>query len=144
MTEALTLDAVSKRSGISVRRLREWCATGRLKADKFHGTWLLPRSELPRVAELAAERIDPARITAPLALLVPADVAPRNLATQIANRLGLAASSIALRGLAIDGQAYVVAVGKDGSELGDQPALAELADEIGGQLLDGLASAKGR
>ncbi len=49
------------------------------------------------------------------------------------------AATVATSSLAIDGQAYVIAVWKDGNGVGGLPELAKLADEVGGELLDGLA-----
>jgi hypothetical protein len=76
----------------------------------------------------------------PIALVVPADAAPRNLADEVAHRLVMEAASVAMSTLAIDGQDYVVAVWKDGTHNGGLPKLVELAKEVGGELLDGTAS----
>jgi hypothetical protein len=140
MDELLMLDAVSAQSGISVRWLREWCATGRLRCESDGTDWLIPTSEGKRAAALAAARLGAGDGDRPVALVVPADVAPRNLADEVAHRLGLEADSVAMSSLAIDGQAYVVAVWKDGHEDGGLPKLVELAEEVGGASIDGAAS----
>lgn len=139
MDEPLTLDAVSIQTGISARRLREWCATGRIKCERDGTHWMIPTSEGERLAALAATAFG-SDTDRPVALVVPADVAPRNLGDEVAHRLGLEPASVAMSSLAIDGQDYVVAVWKDGPEEGGLPKLLELAEEVGGALLDGAAS----
>lgn len=141
MDELLTLDAISAQTGVSVRRLREWCATGRLTCESDGAGWVIPTSALKQVAGLAATQavtVDPDH--PPVALVVPAEAAPRNLGDEVAHRLGLTPASVAMSTLAIDGQDYVVAVWRNGHDGMSLPELADLAEEIGGQLLDGAAA----
>lgn len=140
MDELLTLDASSAQTGVSLRRLREWCATGRLRCERDGRDWVIPTSQLSNASALAAARMGEGDHDHPVALVVPADVAPRDLADEVAYRLGLEPASVAMSTLAIDGQAYVVAVWKDGDEDAGLPKLVELAKEVGGELLDGTAS----
>lgn len=139
MDDILTLEAVSGQTGISLRRLREWCATGRLECDRDGSDWVIRASEFKHVAALAATLSARLEGDRPIALVVPAEVAPRNLADEVAHRLGLEPASVAMSTLAMDGQDYVVAVWKDGQKNGGLPKVVQLAEEIGGELLDGAA-----
>lgn len=65
MDGLLTLDAVSKQTGTSVRRLREWCAAGRLKYEREGAHW-------QRLAALAATASD-SEADHPVAVAVPAE-----------------------------------------------------------------------
>jgi hypothetical protein len=51
--------------------------------------------------------------------------------------LGLGPTTVAMSKLSIDGQDYVVAVWKDGDGAGGLPELVKLAEEVGGELLEG-------
>jgi hypothetical protein len=137
--DMFTLDAVSEQTGIPLSRLREWCATGRLKCEREGGDWMIPPSELKQVAALAATQWARLEGDHPIALVVPAEVAPPNLADEVARRLGLEPASVAMSTLAMDGQDYVVAVWKDGHGNAGLPKVVKLAEEVGGELLDGAA-----
>jgi len=135
MDELLTLEAVSAQTRVPVRMLREWCATGRLPCEREGSSWVLAISDLARVRSLAAGRNQPRGDGRPVAIVVPADKAPHDLAEEVARRLGMTPASVAMSRLAIDGQDYVVAVWKDGQP--QLPEVARLAEEIGGELLEG-------
>lgn len=72
------------------------------------------------------------------ALAVPAPAVPRDLAQQVASRLGLSAGAVSITRLALDGAEYVVAVWP-GDAVGDGglPAVQGLALDLGAELLDG-------
>ncbi len=139
MDDLLTLELVSGQTGIPIRRLREWCATGNLRCERRDDEWVIPTAESAQVAALAAAQWARFEEDHPIALVVPAEVAPRNLGDEVAHRLGLQPESVAMSTLAIDGQDYVVAVWKDGPEDGGLPKVVELAKEVGGDLLSGRA-----
>jgi hypothetical protein len=138
MEEMLSLQQVAERTGQSVIRLSRWCATGQLHCERDVDGWHISSSELPKVAQVAqqhATAVEEARVTA---LAVPAPAAPPDLADLVAYRLGLAGGAVAVTPLALDGVEYVVAVWP-GSASGDGglPSLAELAAQLGAELLDG-------
>lgn len=142
MDEFLSLDDVSAQTGVALRRLREWCATGLVRCEPRGSAWLIAESQVDRVRQLAEGQEQPIDEGHPIAIVVPAETAPPDLASEVAKRLGLAPLSVAMSSLAIDGQDYMVAVWKDGDGAGGLPELAVLAEEVGGALLDGSAVAE--
>ena len=141
--EFLSLEDVSARTGVSIRRLRQWCATGLLRCEPAGAAWMIAGSEVDRVRQLAAGQDHRIKAGHPIAIVVPAESAPPNLADEVARRLGLAPTTVAMSSLAIDGQDYLVAVWKDSDGAGGLPALAELIDEVGGAVLDASAEEPG-
>jgi hypothetical protein len=134
----LSLQEAAERTGQSVTRISRWCATGQLRCERDVDGWRIPSSELPKVAQVAQQHstaVEEARVTA---LVVPAPVAPPDLADLVAYRLGLSRGAVAVTPLALDGVEYVVAVWP-GSAAGDGglPSLKELANQLGAELLDG-------
>lgn len=136
----IPLAAMAERAGEPLRRLREWCATGLLDCEQDGRDWLIDPSQADRVAELAAAREQRTSTKKALGLAVPAEVAPPDLGDEVATRLRMPRSKLVLSRLAIDGRDYVLAVWPDGDGLGGLTEVAELADALGGELLDGLAS----
>ena len=134
----ITLRTAAEQSGQSVIRLGRWCATGKLRCERDATGWLIPVSEIPRIAAVArdhANAVEDHRVTA---IAVPLPEAPGDLADQVASRLGLSTGNVSLTPLALDGVEYVVAVWRgsiNGS--GGLPELRELAVELRAELLDG-------
>ena len=136
--EMLTLRDAAERSGLSLRRLSRWCATGKIRCERDADDWLIPGSELGNIARVEQERktaVEEKRVTA---LLVPVRASPPNLADQVASRLGLSPGNVSITPLALDGGDYVVAVWRgEAHGSGGLPALRKLADELHADLLDG-------
>jgi hypothetical protein len=124
---------------MSRHELRAWCATGRLRCEKDSHVWTVPIAELPRVGELAEEREAAIATGHAEALVVPVASASPDLASEVARRLGLPGGMVTTSTLSLDGAEYVLAVWKMERAAGpDELApLVELADELGGELLDG-------
>jgi hypothetical protein len=139
MNHELTLEAAAAATGQSVNRLRAWCATGELQCEKDGHGWVIPSDELERVGALVAQRDAMFAAGHAQALVIPAASAFPELRAEVAHRLGLPAAAVATNTLALDGKAYVLAVwhadGVDGTY--ELASLIELAEELGGQLLDG-------
>jgi hypothetical protein len=138
MDALLDLQAASTATGQPVRRLRTWCATGKLACERDGRTWMLPLSQLPRVAGLAADRKESIDRGHAVAAIVPVTSTTPDLAREIARRLGLPSTKVSMSTLALDGGEYLMAVWRVS---GDQPVhlgpLVELVDELGGDVLDG-------
>jgi hypothetical protein len=134
--DTLSLADAAARYGVPLVRLRRWCATGKLRCERDGDDWLVPVAEAARIAELSTQY---RAGTAPVrALAVPATLVPSDLATTVADRLGLTATAVSLTPLALDGVDYVVAVWRgDILRDGGLPALQELAVELDAELLDG-------
>jgi hypothetical protein len=136
MEALLALEEVAQRTGQTVRRLRQWCATGSLRCERDEHGWLVPESELPRVIANAAERILRASNRSARAIVVPSSgVGAVDLGKEVARRLQRPARAVSLSRLMIDGQEYVIATWPDADGGGATPAVAELAEELGGELL---------
>lgn len=139
MNHDMTLEAAAAATGQSVNRLRAWCATGELQCEKDGDGWAIPIDQLRRVGALVARREAMFAAGHAQALVIPAASAFPELRAEVAHRLGLPAAAVATNTLALDGKAYVLAVwhsaGVDGAY--ELAPLLELAEELGGQLLDG-------
>ena len=135
--QLLTLAAGALATGQPAGRLRNWCATGKLACEKRAGEWLLPLSELLRVATLAAERADSIAAGRSVAALVPITNATADLPAEIARRLGLPPKAVSTSTLALDGSEYLVAVWNTGRDGAPVAPVAELVEGLGGELLDG-------
>jgi hypothetical protein len=139
MNHHLTLDAAAAATGQSPDRLRTWCATGKLSCEMDGDTWIIPIAEVVRIATLVVEREAAISGGHAEALVVPLANASPGLAAEVAVRLGLTLAAVKTRTLALDGAEYMLAVWKLERPPGPhelQP-LVELAEELGGQLLDG-------
>jgi hypothetical protein len=136
--ELMSLRVAAERSGQSVIRLGRWCATGKVRCERNADGWLIPVSELATIARVAGERASAVEESRVMALAVPLPAAPSDLASLVAQRLGLTSGKVSVTPLAIDGVEYVVAVWPGAvSGTGGLPALAELAEDLGAELLDG-------
>jgi hypothetical protein len=136
MEALLALDEVAQRTGQTVRRLRHWCATGSLRCERDGRGWLIPETELPRVIANAAERLLRASNHSARAIVVPnSAVGSIDLGVEVARRLQRPANAVSMSRLMIDGQEYVIATWPDADGGGATPAVAELAEELGGELL---------
>jgi hypothetical protein len=138
MDRLLSLDAAASATGQSVARLRSWCATGMLRCEREERAWAIPLSEVAQIAFLATEHDRAVAAGAAAALVVPVSAATPDLPAEIARRLGLEEGTVTTSTLALDGSEYLLVVWKtDGTRgLG---AVAELAAELGGDLLEGEA-----
>ncbi len=105
------------------------------------GAWTIPLSEIPRIAALVKEHDRAMAAGAAAALVVPVSAATPDLPEEIARRLGLAAETVTTSTLALDGSEYVLAVWKSSGTPGLE-AVADLAAELGGEVLDGEGEAK--
>ncbi len=137
MDQYLSLEAAAVATGQPVARLRNWCATGKLECDKHDGSWLIPLSQLLRVAQLAAERSEAIARGRPVAAVVPVTSATPDLAQVIAGRLGLPANAIAMSNRALDGRDYLIAMWQADGSRRDLTPIVELVEDLGGELLDG-------
>jgi len=141
MDALLDLQAASTATGQPVRRLRTWCATGRLACERDGKAWMIPLSQLRRVAELAAERSESITQGHAVAAIVPVTSSTPDLGAEIARRLGLSATRVAMSTLALDGGEYHMAVWRvDGEQAPDLAPVVELVEQLGGDLLDGEVS----
>jgi hypothetical protein len=134
----ISLGEAAERYGVPVVRLGQWCATGKLACERDGDGWMVPVSGAATIAALArghAAMVEEKRVTA---LVVPVPAAPPDLASQVADRLGLETAAVSITPLALDGVDYVVAVWR-GQARGDGglPALRDLAVELDAELLDG-------
>lgn len=139
MDHLISLESAALASGEPVRRLRTWCATGKLICEKQDGSWVLALSQIPRVVELVAEHDRAVADGRAIAVLVPVDSATPDLASEIARRLGLRdGQTVSTSTLALDGSEYLIAVWKtEGADPLELAPVAELVAELGGELLDG-------
>jgi hypothetical protein len=138
--QLLSLDATALATGQPARRLRTWCATGKLACEKDGDQWVVPLSQLLRVAQLAAERTAAIAEGRPIAVIVPVTAATPDLATEIAHRLGMPTHTVSMSMLALDGGEYLMAVWRtDGARAPELAPVMELVDTLGGELLDGEA-----
>jgi hypothetical protein len=136
--ETISLRAAAEQSGQSVIGLGRWCATGKLRCERDATGWLIPVGEIPRIVAVARDHANAVEDNRVTAIAVPLPEAPRDLADQVASRLGLSTGNVSLTPLALDGVEYVVAVWR-GSVNGSAalPELRALAVELRGELLDG-------
>jgi hypothetical protein len=135
------LPAAANATGQPVRRLRNWCATGKLECELQDGEWHLPLSQLLRIAAVAAERDHAIAAGRPVAALIPVTSASAELPGEIARRLSLPENSVSTSTLALDGQEWVVAVWRadDGAAPNIAPVI-DLVEQLGGEILDGEVS----
>ena len=136
MDRLVSLEAAAEATGQSVARLRGWCATGRLRCEREEGDWRMPLAELLRIGDLAEEHDRAVKAGESAALVVPVSAATPDLPAEVARRLGLAAGTVSTSTLALDGSEYLLAVWKTDGTVRLGP-VAELAAELGGDLLDG-------
>lgn len=136
MEAVLSIDEAAQRTGQSVRRLRQWCATGRIRCERDRRGWLIPDAEIGRVRSIAAARIARGSDGSARALVIPGSAfGPANLREQVADELRIPAKTVAMDMLTIDGQAYVIATWPSAADTRGS-ALAELAEQLDGELLD--------
>jgi hypothetical protein len=132
----LSLDGAAQQTGQPVRRLRQWCATGRIRCERDRRGWLVPEVELARIRSIAAARTGRGSDRSARALVVPRfTLGSANLQGQVAQGLRIPATTVALDALTIDGQPYVIATWPSAADARGS-ALADLAEELDGELLD--------
>ena len=136
MQQHKTVEEVASRTGQPARRLGVWCATGQLTCEPVDGTWALPDSEIPKIRALAHRlgRLPGGRCAVALAL--PTSKAGAEVATQVAKRLGLEYSDLRQAQLAVDGAERALVVWPHTAQARAAAALADLADELDGELID--------
>ena len=136
MEAVLAIDEAAQRTGQPVRRLRQWCATGRIRCERDGRGWLVPEAEIGRVRSVAAERTVRGSDRSARALIVPRSaLGAANLRDQVAGELQIPTTAVSLDRLTIDGQAYVIATWPIAADARGS-ALAELAEKMDGELLD--------
>lgn len=140
MDRLLSLDAAAQGTDQPVARLRSWCATGRLRCEREGGDWRIPLAELPHIAALVEEHDRAVETGESAVLVVPVSSATPDLPAEIARRLGLPVGTVSTSTLALDGSEYLLAVWKTDGTVALGP-VAELAAELGGDLLDGETKA---
>jgi hypothetical protein len=136
MDRLLSVDEVHDRTGERPIRLRQWCATGKLACERAEGAWLVPEAQLPLVRTLGRER---ARIVArqrAVGMVVPLRQVTYDLATRIERVLGLRTGAALVTALALDDEDYLVAVWPNDPRLRGARAVSDLADDLGGDLLE--------
>lgn len=137
MDHLLTLDEVSDRSGEPVHRLRRWCATGSLACELEGHVWRIHSSAIPAVHALANRRraiVDDRRA---IAMTVPKAIVTYDLGERVETAMGLPSGDVSTMTLVVDGEEHIVAVWPRTTESHADRALSDLADELGGDLLDG-------
>jgi hypothetical protein len=136
---SITLEATAAATGQSLERLGTWCATGKLRCEKDGRDWLIPLAEVIRVPVLVEERDAAIAAGRATALVVPLASASPDLGGEVARRLGLTRGAVTTTTLALDGTSYVLAVWTLEHEPGPRELepLVELAEALGGQVLDG-------
>ena len=138
MDQLLSLASAAIATGQPIRRLRNWCATGKLECELQAREWQIPLSQLLRVAVLAAERDQAIADGHPVAALIPVTAASPELPGEIARRLNLPERSVSTSTLALDGQEYVLAVWRAGGAVAhDLAPVLDFVEGLGGELLDG-------
>jgi hypothetical protein len=132
----LAIDDAARRTGQPVRRLRQWCATGRILCERDGRGWLIPEAEIGRVLAIAAARTVPGSDRGARALVVPqSSLRASGLRERVADELRIAAQTVSVRALTIDGQPYLIATWPSAAD-GRGSFLATLADQLDGELLD--------
>jgi hypothetical protein len=136
--DPLSLDAVALRTCQPVRRLREWCATGRLPCQGTPEGWFIERRDIARVFDLAADHERRATDVRHGILAVPANKGVEDLQLAVSQGTGIQRSDIAVNRMVIDGEDHVVATWSHPAD--STTDLLALASELGGELLiDGEA-----
>ena len=132
----LPIDDAARRTGEPVRRLRQWCATGRIRCERDGRGWLIPEPQVARILAIAAARTVAGSGNSVRALVVPqSSLRDSSLRKQVAAELQIAAETISTRTMTIDGQSYIVATWPSAIDVRGSD-LAELADQLDGELLD--------
>jgi hypothetical protein len=110
--------------------------TGSLRCERDERGWLIPETQLPRVLANAAALAVLASNRRARALVVPGlAVGSVDLNEEVAHRLQRPEQTVSISRLTIDGQEYVVATWPDADGGKATAAVAELAEELGGELL---------
>lgn len=132
----LALGDVAERTGQPIRRLRQWCATGSLRCERDGRGWLIPETELPRVVANVAARALLASNRKARALVVPnVALGSVDLRQEVAHRLQRPEQTVSVSTLVIDGQEYAIATWPEAIGGRATAAVADLAEELGGELL---------
>jgi hypothetical protein len=132
----LSIDEAAQRTGQPVRRLRQWCATGRIRCERDLRGWLIPEAELGRAVSLGAARTVRGSDRGARALVVPQSaLRSASLRQRVATELRIPAQTVSIGNLMIDGQAYVVATWPSADDARGS-VLGDLAEQLDGELLD--------
>lgn len=132
----LALEDAAQLTGQPVRRLRQWCATGRIRCERDGRGWLVPEVEIGHVRSSAAARIIQGSDSTARALVVPQFVVESaNLRGQVARELRIPSEAVSMGQLTIDDQPYVIVTWPSVDDARGS-ALADLAERLGGELLD--------
>jgi len=132
----LAIDEAARRTSQPVRRLRQWCATGRIRCEHDGQGWLIPEAEIGRARAIGAARVVRGSDRSARALVVPGSIlGSANLREQVAGGLRIPTADVSMDALTIDGQAYVIAMWPRAADARGSN-LAELAEHLDGELLD--------
>jgi hypothetical protein len=135
----LTLPTVAEDTHLSVRQLRRWCATGKLRCEREGRAWVIPTTELAQVEWLGRGRSGGDGDGSGRALIgvaLPRTSGRSDLASEMAGLLGVELDRVTVRELAIDGEAYMVAAWTHHPDREATHALEELASRRGGEVLE--------
>ena len=136
MEAVLAIDEAARRTGQPVRRLRQWCATGRIRCERDMLGWLIPETEIGLVRSIASARTARGSDRSARALVVPRSaIASANLQHQVAGQLRIPVKTVSMSGLTIDGQPYVIATWPSAADSRGSD-LAGIAEQLDGELLD--------
>jgi hypothetical protein len=132
----LALGDVADWTGQPIRRLRQWCATGSLRCERDGRGWLLPAMELPCVAANVGARALLASNRKARAIVVPnLAIGSVDLRHEVARRLQRPEQTVSVSTLMIDGQEYEIATWPNADGGTATAAVADLAEELSGELL---------
>lgn len=133
----LAIDDAARQTGQPVRRLRQWCATGRVRCERDGRGWLIPEVEIGRIMSIAAARTVQGSNRHASALVVPRSSSLRSssLREQVAGELRITAQTVSMGTLTIDGQPYLIATWPKAAEARGS-YLATLAERLDGELLE--------
>jgi hypothetical protein len=140
MRRTVSLEELARLTRQPVDRLRQWCATGLLAADRVDGAWALPEDELPAAHALSAvgPRLAASALPDGAHLIVVAfrdHRAARRALEAIRSRTGVRPCDVELAPLSIDGMPRVLVAGRIPAE---QTARIEtIVVDCGGQIIDG-------
>ncbi len=129
--EYVSLATIAERTGVSVRSLREWCATGRLACERFGGTWAIRTADSDEVRQLAERRPRPPRHAT---LVLPVEVSTTDVERTVMRAFGLTARNVSKVRPTIDDMEYVGFSADAETEAIERARL--VVEGFGGQLLD--------
>lgn len=132
----LAIEEAAERTGQPVRRLRQWCATGRIRCERDGRGWLIPEAEIGRATAIGAARILRGSDRGARALVIPQSaLQSASLREQVAGELRIPVQTVSIGTLTIDSQAYLIATWPSDADASGS-VLADLAEQLDGELLE--------